>query len=150
MKFKLICVGKIQSYSPYLKIIEEYKKRLSNRIEIIEIKTEKVSKSKKIEAEAKKINNHLKNTQVVILLDSIGKKISDKQLSNFVLEKINDGYSEICFVIGGAYGLHYKMLKQYDKFSFGELIWSHQLFRVMLIEQIYRSICRINGHPYEK
>ena len=140
MKFKLICVGKIQSYSPYLKIIEEYKKRLSNRIEIIEIKTEKVSKSKKIEAEAKKINNHLKNTQVVILLDSIGKKISDKQLSNFVLEKINDGYSEICFVIGGAYGLHYKMLKQYDKFSFGELIWSHQLFRVMLIEQIYRSI----------
>ena len=87
---------------------------------------------------------------MVILLDSIGKKISDKQLSNFVLEKINDGYSEICFVIGGAYGLHYKMLKQYDKFSFGELIWSHQLFRVMLIEQIYRSICRINGHPYEK
>ena len=60
MKFKLICVGKIQSYSPYLKIIEEYKKRLSNRIEIIEIKTEKVSKSKKIEAEAKKIEIHLK------------------------------------------------------------------------------------------
>ena len=47
MKFKLICVGKIQSYSPYLKIIEEYKKRLPNRIEIIEIKTQKVSKSKK-------------------------------------------------------------------------------------------------------
>ena len=87
MKFKLICVGKIQSHSPYLKIIEEYKKRLSNRIEIIEIKTEKVSKSKKIEAEAKKIDIHLKNTQVVILLDSIGKKISNKQLSNFVLEK---------------------------------------------------------------
>ena len=57
MKFKLICVGKIQSYSPYLKIIEEYKKRLPNKIEIIEIKTEKVSKNKKIESEAKKIVN---------------------------------------------------------------------------------------------
>ncbi len=150
MKFKLICVGKIQSHSPYLKIIEEYKKRLCNRIEIIEIKTEKVSKSKKIEAEAKKIDIYLKNTQVVILLDSIGKKISSKQLSNFVLEKINDGHSEICFVIGGAYGLHYKILNKYEKFSFGDLIWSHQIIRVMLIEQIYRSICKINGHPYEK
>ena len=146
MKFKLICVGKIQSYSPYLKIIEEYKKRLSNRIEIIEIKNEKLSKRKKIEAEAKKIDIHLKNTQVIILLDSIGKKISNKQLSNFVLEKINDGHSEICFVIGGAYGLHYKMLNKYENFH------SETLFgRIRLcLEQIYRSICKINGHPYEK
>jgi len=150
MKFKLICIGKIKHYSPYSNIIEEYQKRLSNNIEIIEIKTEKTSKNKKIEFEAKKIRGYLKGSDTVILMDKLGKKITGKELSNFILEKINEGFNEIIFVIGGAFGLHRKILKEYNSFSFGELIWSHQLFRVMLVEQIYRSFCNINGHPYEK
>ena len=84
------------------------------------------------------------------IADPNGKKITNKDLSNFILENNHFGVNELVFVVGGAFGIHKKILSKYTTFSFGELIWSHSLFRVMLTEQIYRSFCKINGHPYEK
>lgn len=150
MKFKIICIGKMQKDSPHLKIIDEYKKRLCNSLKIVEIKSEKFPKEKKIDFEEKKISQHLSKSTNVIICDPNGKKITNKDLSNFILENNHFGVNELVFVVGGAFGIHKKILSKYTTFSFGELIWSHSLFRVMLTEQIYRSFCKINGHPYEK
>lgn len=159
MKITLITVGKIKE--KYLKdAIAEYSKRLSRycKLEIIEVADEKTpdQASETVEEgirtkEGERILKHIKDDMYVVTLEISGKMLSSEELA----EKINSlglaGKSSIAFVIGGSIGLGKEVLSRSDyALSFSKMTFPHQLMRVILLEQVYRSYRIINGEPYHK
>ena len=149
---KLICVGKIKE--KYLnEAIDEYKKRLSKytKLDIVElpdISYNEIDKVKK--EEAKLILKHIKETDNVVILDINGQELSSVELTNKLcsLEVMN---SNITFIIGGSYGLSEEVKKRANfSLSFSKLTFPHQLFRVILLEQIYRTYKIRNNENYHK
>ena len=149
---KLICVGKIKE--KYLNdAIDEYKKRLSKYtkldiVELSDISYNEIDKVKK--EEGKLILKHLKETDNVIILDINGIELSSVELTNKLcrLESVN---SNITFIIGGSYGLSDEVKKRANfSLSFSKLTFPHQLFRVILLEQIYRTYKIRNNENYHK
>ena len=149
---KIITVGNIKE--KYLKeAIEEYKKRLSKytELEIIEVKDEGIlPKSQAMEKEREKIEKHLSGKEYLITLEIEGKELTSPELSKKI-EEILIVNSNITFVIGGSYGIS-EILKKKSNFhlSFSKLTFPHQLFRVLLLEQIYRAFKIINNESYHK
>ena len=149
---KLICVGKIKE--KYLNdAIDEYKKRLSKytKLDIVELPDSSYNEiDKVIKEEGKLILKHLKETDNVIVLDINGQELSSVELTNKLctLESHN---SNMTFIIGGSYGLSEKVKTRANyKLSFSKLTFPHQLFRVMLLEQIYRTYKIRNNENYHK
>lgn len=149
---KIICVGKIKEN--YLKdAIEEYKKRLSKytKLEIIEIPDEGLTepiKSMKIEGE--KILKNINEKDFVVTLEINGKNIDSIELAELIDKKLIE-YSNITFIIGGSYGIsdEVKSISNY-RLSFSKMTFPHQLFRVLLLEQIYRAFKINNNESYHK
>ena len=148
---KIICVGKIKEQ--YLKdAIDEYMKRISKytKIEIIELPDMNYDIKKTLETEKNNILNHIKNTDYNILLDINGKELTSVDFSN-TIDKIRNNYSNINFIIGGSNGVHEEIKKIVnERISFSKLTFPHQLFRVILLEQIYRSFKILNNEEYHK
>ena len=85
-----------------------------------------------------------------ILLDIEGSKLNSVEFSECILDQA-DINQNINFFIGGSEGIDRKYFGDFDKIiSFGDLTWPHKMFKMMLLEQIYRSITIINKHPYHK
>ena len=149
---KIITVGSIKE--KYLKdAIEEYTKRISKytNIEIIEVKDEGlVEPTKSIQLEEEKILKHINDRDYIITLEIEGKELSSTELAE-KLDKIQLEASTITFIIGGSYGLS-QNIKDKAKLhlSFSKITFPHQLFRVLLLEQIYRSFKINNNESYHK
>ena len=149
---KIITIGSIKE--KYLKdAIEEYKKRLSKytNLEILELKDEglvEIEKAKALEAE--KIEKHLNDKDYIITLEIEGKEYNSLEFAE-KLRTIQIESSNIVFIIGGSYGLA-DSIKNKAKLhlSFSKMTFPHQLFRVLLLEQIYRSYKIINNENYHK
>ena len=149
---KIICVGKVKE-TFFKEAIYEYKKRLSKytNLEIIEVEDEKIDDSKiALKNEAEKIKKLIKEKDYIITLEIEGKNLTSEQLS----EKINNTLienSNIVFVIGGSHGLSEEIkIKSNFKLSFSKMTFPHQLFKILLLEQIYRSFKIINNERYHK
>lgn len=144
---RIITVGSIKE--KYLKdAIEEYTKRLRKytNIEIIEVKDEGlVEPSKAIELEGEKIKKYISPKDYLITLEIEGKQLTSEEFAS-KLNQIFLETSNITFVIGGSYGIsqEIKDLSNF-KLSFSKMTFPHQLFRVNLLEQIYRAY-KINNH----
>lgn len=149
---KIITVGQIKEQ--YLKdAIEEYKKRISKytNLEIIELKDEGlVEEEKSIKIEAEKIEKQLNDKDYIITLEIEGKEYTSPEFAE-KLRTIQIENSNITFIIGGSYGLA-DSIKNKAKMhlSFSKMTFPHQLFRVILLEQIYRSFKIINNESYHK
>lgn len=149
---KVITVGSIKE--KYLKeAIEEYLKRLKKytNIEIIEVKDEGLVEEKKsIQLEGEKISKYLSPKDYIITLEIEGKQVSSEELAE-KLNQIQIENSNITFIIGGSYGLSNE-IKQKAKIhlSFSKMTFPHQLFRVLLLEQIYRAFKILNNESYHK
>lgn len=153
IKINLICVGSLKEQ--YLKdSINEYKKRLSRyaKIEIFEIKESKVDESninKGLNEEGENILKRIKDNDYLILSDLHGKEISSEEFSVLLSNLINKGVSPINFVIGGTYGLSDDLRKRSnDKICLSKLTFTHQMTRVILLEQLYRAFKIINNENY--
>ena len=149
---KIIAVGSVKEN--YLReAIQEYMKRLSKytNIEIIEVKDEGLlEKDKAMEQEADKIKKHLSPKDYIITMEIEGKEMTSPELAN----KINDiliENSNLVFIIGGSYGLS-NSIKSLAKLhlSFSKMTFPHQLFLLLLLEQIYRSYKILNNESYHK
>lgn len=159
MNISIICVGKIKEKF-FKSAIDEYSKRLSKycKLNIIEVPDEKTpekasEKEQNLikEKEGLKILKHIKDNHFVIALDLKGNSISSESLSHLIEECEIKGNSTIDFIIGGSLGLSTSILKRANyKLSFSKLTFPHQLFRVILLEQVYRSFRIICGEPYHK
>ena len=88
---------------------------------------------------------------LIVALDGRGKLLSSEEIAEFVSYNMINGVSEISFLIGGSNGLSQKVISSARLvLSFGKITFPHQLFRVVLTEQIYRAFTIINGMPYHK
>lgn len=159
MKITILTVGKIKE--KYLKdAIDEYSKRLSKycKLEIIEVQDEKTpdNASEVVEdiiraKEADRLLKYVKEDAFVITLEISGKQLSSEELADKIEKLGVQGTSHIIFVIGGSIGLGEDVLKRSNfALSFSKMTFPHQLMRVILLEQIYRSYRIINGEPYHK
>ena len=159
MKITVITVGKIKE--KYLKdAIAEYSKRLSKycKLEIVEVADEKTpdNASEVVEdairsKEAERILKYVKDDAFVITLEINGKQLSSEELADKIDKLGIQGTSHIIFIIGGSIGLGQEVLQKSNfALSFSKMTFPHQLMRVVLLEQIYRSYRIINGEPYHK
>ena len=149
---KIICLGKIKEKF-FQNAIIEYHKRLSKytKLEIIELSEETSLKSAVIlERERDKILKKLNERDYIIVLDINGVKMNSIELAN-MLNKAMINYANITFIIGSSYGLHNDIkMKANLCLSFSDLTFPHQLFRIILLEQLYRSYKIINNETYHK
>lgn len=149
----IICIGKLKE--SYLKdAILEYSKRLSKYciFHIVELPDEKVptilspvEKQKIIEKESNSILSHLKENSYVIALDLNGKQYTSEEFSQKI-EKLTLQYSHLTFLIGGTLGMSEKLLLSANELiSFSKMTFQHQLIRIFLAEQLFRSF-KIQNH----
>lgn len=159
MRITIICVGKVKEKF-YRDALDEYAKRLSKycKFEIIEVADEKtpdkasaVEEEQIKEKEAQRILAKLKPDSYVCTLEIAGKELSSVELADWIEKSAVSGRSQISFVIGGSLGLHASVLNKSDfALSFSKMTFPHQLMRVILSEQIYRTFRIINNEPYHK
>ena len=159
MKITICCVGKVKEKF-YVQAIEEYSKRLSRycKLEIIEVQDEKTpdNASENLnlqikQKEGERILSAIKDDAYVCALAIEGKILDSVELSHKIDRLGIEGKSNIVFVIGGSLGLSKEVLDRADYYlSFSKMTFPHQLMRVILLEQIYRSYRIIKGEPYHK
>ncbi len=149
---KIIAIGSIKE--KYLKdAIAEYQKRLQKytSLEIVELKDESFDDiDKTLNKEAEKIKKHISEKDYIITLEIEGKQLDSIEFSK-KLENIQLETSNITFIIGGSYGLstEIKEMSNYH-LSISKMTFPHQLFRVILLEQIYRAFKIKNNESYHK
>ena len=149
---KIVCVGKIKE--KYFKdAINEYIKRIGKytKLEIIEINDlDRLNITDILKKEGEAILKHIKDRDYVVTLEIEGIKMNSIELAS----KIDNMFfknSNITFVIGGSYGLSDEVKNRSNfKLSFSDFTFPHQLFRVILLEQIYRSFKINNNESYHK
>ena len=149
---KIICVGKLKE--KYLQSAQtEYIKRISKyiKLELIELEDEKESNINiSLSKEKEKILKHIKPKDNIIILDLKGKELNSIELSNLIEKEITYN-NNIVFIIGSSNGLDNEIKNLTKKtISFSKLTFPHQLFRIILLEQIYRSYKIINNESYHK
>jgi len=159
MTITIITVGKLKE--KYLKdAIDEYSKRLSRycKLDIIELPDEKTpdnaSEKEELaikEKEGQSILNKIKDNMFVIAMDLGGKQLTSEEFAKYIDNLGVTGNSNIAFIIGGSLGISKSVLARANyKLCFSKMTFPHQLFRVMLLEQVYRGFKIIKGEPYHK
>lgn len=154
MKVKFICIGKtgknflIEGEKEYLNRLKHYVS--IEKIEIPDLKNaKKLSKIQIKELEGKEILSKVQPGDSLILLDERGKTFSSVGFSEFIQQKFNQGGKGLCFVIGGAYGFSTEVYeKSNGKISLSCMTFSHQMVRMIFLEQLYRAMTILKGEPY--
>ena len=159
MKITILCVGKVKEKF-YRDAIDEFAKRLSRycKLEITEVadeKTEETASETEIRIikakEGERLLKNIKKDAYVVCLCINGKQLDSEELSEKIEKLGIQGTSHIYFVIGGSLGLADEVVKRANfKLSFSKMTFPHQLMRVILMEQIYRSYRIMNHEPYHK
>ena len=159
MAITIVSVGKIKE--KYLNMaIDEYAKRLSKycKLNFIQVQDEKTpdnasdtvnDKIKQIEGD--RILKNIKDSSYVIALAIEGEQLTSEKLASTINNLAISGKSDIVFVIGGSLGLSREVISRADYLlSFSKMTFPHQLMKVILLEQIYRSYRIIKNEPYHK
>ncbi|MCI8874054.1 MAG: 23S rRNA (pseudouridine(1915)-N(3))-methyltransferase RlmH [Lachnospiraceae bacterium] len=159
MKITILAVGKIKEKF-YRQAIEEFEKRLSRycKLEIVEVADEKTpdhaSEAEELlikEKEGQRLLKHVRDDAWICALAINGKMLDSVELSEKIESLGVSGTRHIIFVIGGSLGLAEQVLKRADYLlSFSKMTFPHQLMRVILLEQIYRSCRILSKQPYHK
>jgi 23S rRNA (pseudouridine1915-N3)-methyltransferase len=154
MNLTIISIG--NKLSPWeLEGIDYYTKQLKNKINLnfINIKGHqhpKRSIEEALKLESDNIIKKIPDDSYLISWDSSGDKVCSKEFSK-IFEKSMSGNLKICFIIGGSFGLGKSILQNSNKvLSASNFTFPHRLFRIILIEQIYRAFSIINNSPYHK
>ena len=156
VKVKLIVVGKTKE--DWIKEgIKHYQTLLKKYVDlkIIEIKEEKITKAKDektiLDSEGERIARHLEKKALRIVLDAKGKEFSSERFANFLKERLNRGYNHFIFILGGALGVSEKILEVCPvKLSLSQMTFTHELSRIIILEQIYRAFSILAGTKYHK
>lgn len=159
MQIQILAVGKIKE--PYLAAgIREYLKRLSAyaKVEITEVKDEKSAENASsaeeaiaLEKEAARLEPLIKPGTYLIVLSVNGRALSSTELARQLDTLATAGKSHITYIIGGSLGLSPRLIQRADLLlSFSTMTFPHQLFRLMLLEQIYRAFKINRNEPYHK
>lgn len=158
LNVNIICIGNLKEKF-FCDALSEYKKRLSRycKFEVIELSEEKIADNvtqsqidKTLSKEGEKILSKIGKSDFVVAMCIEGKQLSSEELSQKI-EDISLSSSTIDFVIGGSWGLSDEVKKRADmRLSVSKMTFPHQLFRVMLSEQIYRAFSITHNAKYHK
>lgn len=150
---KILCVGKLKD-KHLASLIDDYTKRINryHKLEIIEVKDEPINDNEVevLNIEGERVLSKINDDEYVILLDLHGKSIDSLSLANKI-DKIFVHNSKLTFVIGGSLGLSDKLRKRANEaIKLSDLTFLHQMTRLILLEQIYRSFKILNHETYHK
>ena len=149
---KLLCVGKLKE-KYFQEAVAEYEKRLSKytklrMIEVADCSYDDIEKVK--EKEGEELLKHIDERDYVITLAIEGKQLDSLSFAK-TLDQLEIQGKNLCFVIGGSYGLSSSVLKRSQmSLSFSSMTFPHQLFRVLFLEQLYRAYKINNNEKYHK
>ena len=144
LKIRLICAGKLKK-GWAREASEEYLKKISRYAEIELVEVE----GKEIGELSRRMTEKLDPRRVKICCDVAGTSHSSESFTRFLDRSSQNGRSAFDMVVGGAYGIEETSKSYFEhSFSFSGMTFNHRLFRVMLLEQIYRSMTLLNRHPY--
>ena len=154
MKIKIIAIGKthkpflVEGENEYLKRIKKYV--AIEKIEILDLKNaKKLTFSQIKEKEGKLLISKIEPHSLIVLLDEKGKEYTSMKFSIWMQDKMNRGYKNIIFLIGGAYGFSDEVYKiANEKIALSKMTFSHQMIRMLFTEQIYRAFTILNNEPY--
>lgn len=149
MNIKVVCIGKLKE-KYWTLAIEEYSKRLKSycKLDIVELKE---SPRDDINAEGEAILAKIDKSEYVITLEIKGKSLTSEKLAKKIEDLAIEGKSDVTFVIGGSEGLSQEVMDRSNfALSFSAMTFPHQMIRVFLLEQIYRSFKIIKHEPYHK
>jgi len=159
MRIVVAAVGRLKR-GPETELSERYRKRAAQTgrqfglrdIEIIEIRESRAAEAgKRVLEESIALANVIPENASVVLLDSQGENLDSASLATRLGKWRADRRSAAVFIIGGADGLAPILREKADlRISFGLATWPHQLVRVMLLEQLYRAMTILAGHPYHR
>lgn len=152
MKINIVTIGKIKE-KYFADAVDEYVKRCSRYgdVKIIELPDSPQGKSADEQRRIESAMLKEKAKGYVVVTDSRGEELTSEGLASLINTKAVEGAKEISFLIGGSYGHTEELRASADKLlSFGKITLPHQLFRVVLAEQIYRALTIIAGTPYHK
>ena len=154
MNIKLLQIGQTKQ-NELNSMIQDYEKRLSHfinfdSISLPDIKnTKKLSENQQKDKEAELFLKHIQSSDWVVLLDEKGKTLSSKTFAKFYQDKMNAGLKTLCFLIGGPYGFSdeiYNIANQ--KVSLSPMTFTHEMIRLIFIEQTYRAFSILHHLPY--
>ncbi len=154
LKIKLLVIGKtdekaletlIQKYLIRIKGFSAFELKL-----IPDIKnTKNMSENQQKEQEGKRLLNEILPGDKLVLLDEKGQEFSSEKFADFLQKQMNAGLKNLVFVIGGPYGFSEAVYKRSDyKIALSQMTFSHQMVRLIFMEQLYRGLAILNHHPY--
>ncbi len=159
MKLRIVAVGRLKQ-GPERELAERYLSRaadVGNGLGLRSFDVREIPESRAHDAdtrkadEARAIGAHIGPDATIFCLDERGQNLGSAALAATIAKRRDAGTAEIVFVIGGADGLSPELLRQSPvSLAFGAATWPHQLVRVMLLEQIYRAMTILSGHPYHR
>ena len=159
MNIQIICIGKLKE-KYWTDAVAEYMKRLSGyaTVKIVELKEARLpdkagpAEEEKVKAEeGREILKSIKDGTYVVTLEIQGKQLSSEELASKIEGLGIEGKSDVAFVIGGSLGLSHEVSKRADfKLSFSKMTFPHQMMRVVLLEQVYRSFKIMRHEAYHK
>lgn len=159
MKLSVLSVGRLKE-TYWLAAVQEYGKRLSKfgKVQILEVPDEPAPErlsaaqaAQLLEKEGQRLLKQIPAEAYVIALAIQGTQLSSEGLADFLNRRMLEGNSHFVFVIGGSLGLSPAVLDRADfLLSFSPMTFPHQLMRVLVLEQVYRSFKILAGEPYHK
>lgn len=150
MKFHFVWVGKTKN-EHWRALQEDYLQRLSHSVNYRITTIKDKAKHESIEIEGNRILGKVNQSSFVCLLDVKGRSIGSRKLAKEVEKWQLRGLKEITFIVGGFEGVSSEVVKRADfSLSLSFLTFTHEMARVLLIEQLYRSYSIIKGYPYQK
>ena len=159
MRIVVAAVGRLKQ-GPETELSERYRKRAAQTgralglrdIEIVEIRESRADDAgKRMLEESIALANIIPQGAAVVLLDVSGENIDSATLAGQITKWRGDNRPAVIFLIGGADGLAASLRdKAQLRLSFGAATWPHQLARIMLLEQLYRAVTILSGHPYHR
>lgn len=156
MQVKILWIGRTKNAS-IRALAADYLERLRHFFpcEVVEVRD--VSRVRGLRdpdllaAEAEEISRRMPSGCRKVVLDGAGEEMSSEEFSNWIGSELNRGTRAIAFVIGGPSGIHEKIRSSAQlRISFGRMTWTHEMCRVLLLEQLYRAVCILRNIPYHK
>ena len=159
MRVVVAAVGRLKA-GPDRELAERYRDRVTKAgralgvrgLEIIEVRESRAREAeRRLTEEAIALASVVPDGAITILLDSRGENFSSDSFAGRLRGWRDGGRETVCFIIGGADGLGAALRERADLIlAFGSATWPHQLARIMLMEQIYRALTILSGHPYHR
>lgn len=154
MKISLLVIGKTDA-GYFVDAIREYENRLVHYIPfemqvIPDIKnTKSLTEDQQKEKEGELINKYLQAGDYLVLLDERGKEFSSLQFASYLEKKTHTVAKRLVFIVGGPYGFAESIYKKAsEKISLSKMTFSHQMIRLIFVEQLYRAMTILNNEPY--